>query len=669
MDLPALMTDGEYAVLPDDVRKEVHAWFVAVQPLLGGNVEGGMMAAYRRLSQQFNVSMATVRGKVAAIRTLGWRGAVNHAKVPAGRKLPRAFIEHWRRLCEENQRNCKQAYNKLVYQWKYTDEPIPGYETQPPASIGGIPRGWHYGNLMRYAPTKFELTAARVGRSAAATYRQKILTTRVGLEVMQYCLFDDLEHDALTNLVGVNKQARRPLELGAFDLFSGCKFAYGLKPILDGDDGAKQMLRGRDMRFLLALVLTQIGYRLAGTTFVVEWGTAAIQEQMEKRIFDMTAGAVTVQRSGIEGAPALHGWYEGRGKGNFRLKAAFESQHSLVHNVTAALPGQLGLDRNHSPEELHGRERVNKMLLKAAEALPPEKAALLRFPFIHFHQFHEILDAIYRLINARTDHDLEGFEAAGLITQEYRLDIRDKRWLPAASLDMLVPQKRDAVAALIERPGMTRCRKLAPIEVWEAGRKNLVKLPIWSLPSILGQDLAVERTVNDEGAFQFEDEDLSPDPLVYLAQVTNRDGHTVLLKDKETYLTFVNPFDFSKMIVCDARGGYIGTCDRVVPPSKARPEDLYPAMGEAAHTEKIRLAGFRARHAGTVAQRTEDEAWNDKVISGAPVLPEEIAVAARLRKLSKGSATEALAADQEQAAPKRAPREAYAISMEELSEL
>jgi hypothetical protein len=297
--------------------------------------------------------------------------------------------------------------------------------------------------------------------------------------------------------------------------------------------------------------------------------------------------------------------------------------------------------------------------------------ALLRFPFIHFHQFHEILDSIYRLINARTDHDLEGFEAAGLITQEYRLDQRDKRWLPAESLDMLAPEKRDAVATLIQRPGLTRCRKLAPIEVWEAGRKNLVKLPVWSLPAILGEDLAVERTVNEAGSFQFEDEDLSAEPLLFVGRVENRDGHTVVLRDKERYQTFLNPFDPSRMIVCDARGGYIGVSHRVVPASKAKPDELYPAMGEAAHTEKIRTAEFRARHAAAVAQRVEDEAWNDTVISGAPVLPEEISFERRMRKLAKGDPKEALAGAQAPARlePKPAREASYAISMEELSEL
>lgn len=629
--MQALVFDGELSCLPDAIRDEVRAWHRALAPLLEAMPDGGLLRAMADVSAGMGTSRSTALRKYYALRDEGAIGLVNWAKAPKVHKLPPAFLDHWRKVCEDNQRNCKQAYKILIHHWRHTDAEIPGYTTPPKASRGGVPRGWTYGNLMRFAPSKFERKVARIGRSAAADLRPLVLTTRVGLECGQFYLFDDLEHDVKVNFVGVNRQALRPLELCALDLFSACKVAYGLKPTVEGDDGAKQKIKERDMRFLLAYLLTQIGYRRAGTALVVEHGTAAIREDIERILFDQTAGAITVQRSGIEGAPALHGWYEGRGKGNFRFKAALESHHNLTHNVTAALPGQMGLNRDHSPEELHGREKANKLLLKACESLAPEKVALLRFPFVQFHQFHAILDDIYRFINARHEHELEGFEAAGLVAQEYRLATTEKRWLPGETLSKLSTEQQDAVLALIQQPGLSRCRKLAPVEVWEQGRRGLVKLPVWCVPDILGHDLAIERKVGADGLFCFEDRELAAAPFRYLARAMNRDGYEVLLRDGETYQTFVNPFALDQLVVCDVRGGYIGTCRRLESVRKDDPEKLYKAMGDAAHTEVVRLGEYRARHAGEVEQKVEDERFNKLILAGKAITAKEKQIEARIQ--------------------------------------
>ncbi len=628
----ALTLDADYAALPDGVRKEVRSWLTELTPIADKTFEGKLESALKQIADRMGTSLPTVRRKLYGLRDKNWRGLVNWAKVPKVQKLPPAFIDFWKKLCEDNQRNCRTAYKILIHKWRNTDEAVPGYENPPPAAVGGIPFGWSYRNLMRYAPSQFELISARQGRTAAASCRPLVYTTRVGLECGQFYLFDDLEHDIKVNFVGVNKQALRPLELCALDLFSGCKIAYGVKPTIEGDDGAKQKLKEKDMRFLLAYILTEIGYRRDGTTLVVEHGTAAIRDDIEQTLFNCTGGAVRVQRSGIEGAPALLGWYDGRGKGNFRMKAALESHHSLVHNVTAQLPGQMGLSRDRSPEELHGREHVNKLLLKAAETLPPEKAALIKFPFLYHQQFCQILDHIYRVINCRYEHDLEGFETAGLVAQEYRIDTKSKQWLPAESLSKLSPEQFNAVSQLIQLPGLTRCRKLSPHEVWNNGRRDLVKLPVWNIPDILGKDLAVELKVNDAGEFSFEDRELGSQPFRYLARAVNKDGHEILLRDGEAYQAFVNPFSLSQLVVCSALGGFIGICRRLEAPSRDDEEKLFKAMGDAAHSEVVRLGEYRARHADDVAQKHADEAWNRKVLAGAPVLPEEKEKEKALRK-------------------------------------
>ncbi|MGB0579063.1 MAG: hypothetical protein ACPGVU_05110, partial [Limisphaerales bacterium] len=258
--------------------------------------------------------------------THDWRCVVNKAKAGPGYyevgglvHLPREFVEHWKALCERNQRKCKPAYRRLLGDWRAwaagdVKRAIPGYDSPPEPALGRQhPMGWTYGNLMRYAPSKFELRAARVGRTAAADLRPKVFTTRNGLAVGQYYLFDDMWHDFKVNMVG-QRSAQRLLQLHALDLFSGCLFAHGLKPIVENEaTGTLERLKEAEMVFLVANVLAGTGYRDddKGTTLIVEHGTAAIREETEQSLFDLTGGKVRVERSGLQGKAAFAGMYDG----------------------------------------------------------------------------------------------------------------------------------------------------------------------------------------------------------------------------------------------------------------------------------------------------------------------------------------------------------------------
>jgi hypothetical protein len=79
--------------------------------------------------------------------------------------------------------------------------------------------------------------------------------------------------------------------------------------------------------------------------------------------------------------------FEGARKGNYRFKGAIESFFNLVRNETAMLPGQVGKDRDHSPEQMVGLERYNNQLLKAAAELKPEEAARLKFPVLEWNEW------------------------------------------------------------------------------------------------------------------------------------------------------------------------------------------------------------------------------------------------------------------------------------------
>ena len=577
-----------------------------------------------------------------------WHVLIDKAREQSGSiELPAEFVEHWKSLCERNQRKCRPAYVKLCHAWR-TGESIPGYGTwrewfrkeydaMPPdvSSAPVLPKGWSYRNLMRFRPSKVELKAARIGRSAARSLAPLVFTTRVGLEVGQFLVFDDKQHDVKVNFLGINRAAMTPLELACMDVFSGSRFIFGVKPMMEGDDGKKLHLKGRDMRFLLAATLTQYGYRQAGTTLLVEHGTAAIEEIVEKFLYDCSGGAITCQRSGIEGAATFAGMYGGRSKGNFRLKAALESSWNLDHNMLADLPGQKGANaRLNGPEEMHGREKHNDALINAMAALPPERAALLRMPFLHFAEFQKILFQIYDLIDSRTDHDLEGWEEAGLIAHEFRL-AENQPWHNVKTILALPAVQRQATEAIMSIPGLSRTRKLSPREVFAQGRGKLVKLPSYCVPGILGDDLAVERKLGDNGLFEFQDRELCIDELRYLGKVIRPDGREEYLKDGETYLTFVNPFDLSQLFVVGSKKQFIGVCPRWNKVSRADTDALHRAMGAAAKELNERLVPVAKRGKEITERRLADTRHNLNVLEGKPITAEEKAAAKEERDRRK----------------------------------
>ena len=414
--------EAEFASLPSDVRDRINRLVAVFREI---HAAPNKQAACTEQAAAFR----GVRGLAAHslsvryyrfIRAGGdWRVLINRSLAgpkywrPAGGQkpgLPREFIEFWRELCERNQRKDKPAHRELLKIMRTHHDAtgkkfdaIPGYDAWPvPDKHSGIPDGWSYANLRRHAPSNFEKLVTRQGRGAGYAERPLVFTTRVGLEVGQYYLFDDMWHDFKVVTLG-QRHAQRLLQFHSLDLFSGCNFARGIKPVIENEiTQAQERLKEVEMLYLVAYVLGVIGYRPAGTTLVAEHGTAAIRPDIEQMLSRFTGGAVKVQRSGLEGAAAFAGMYHGRSKGNWRMKAALESSHNLIHNETAntlLIPGQVGMDRDHCPEDMHrggrlldpetgkplltfGREKHADALLAAMAVLEPHEIDQLRLPFL-----------------------------------------------------------------------------------------------------------------------------------------------------------------------------------------------------------------------------------------------------------------------------------------------
>jgi hypothetical protein len=636
-----------FARLPETVRTEIRETLIAFRFIAS---QKNISAAIRQQSVVLHLSASSLKRKwfafQAALKTdssTAWRTLINRAKAgadwcnysqPTG--LPKAFIEFWKQLREENQRCDSAAYRELIYLYRHRQsrdgtrrfDSIPGYSEFPAATDTGLPKGWSYENILRQArtlSTAFEKSAARQGRAAASQYRRKVFSTRVGLQVGEFILFDDQEYDLKVNFPG-SMRAMRPLGLNALDLYSACCFNYGFKPTLLGEDGARQKLKEVDMLWFVVDVLTRFGFNAErGTHFVVEHGTAAIRDDFAERIARVTNGRVIIDRAGITGAAALLGQFEGRSKGNPRFKGALESFFNLVRNESAMLPGQVGLNRDRSPEQLHGMERYNDQLLRAATRLPEETAALLRFPFLAWPQFVQVMSALYQQINTRIDHELEGW--GKLIASEFRHSV-NSAWEPIGNFSLLSPTMQMALTAEFNTPAgsaLARVRKLSPLEVFNAGAGRLQKLGHQHLPELLGLGFAYRsRKFRPDGYLVIEDQDLDSEPLRFhiddLSQnlVGARSTRAPLVQLPSVVNVYLNPFDPTRTaILADDQNRFLGMIERDLAPCRSDLDAIHRKMGAAKAHEARLLQSMNLRHAARAQEKAELHRNNSSVFETA----------------------------------------------------
>jgi hypothetical protein len=426
---------------------------------------------------------------------------------------------------------------------------------------------------MRHKPTAYQLKAIRIGKATASDLGPMVYTTRAGLAVGEQYMFDDLVHDHFVNVLDTGK-AGRPVEFHALDVKSACKIHWGISARTESDiTGRMESLRGEHMRFLLASLLSSHGYRpVGGTTLIVENGTAAIQEDLEQILSDLSGGLIRVARSGMTGEAAFIGQYAGRGKGNFRFKAALESLGNLIHNEMAdvlQLPGQTGLNKEMRPEGTHGLLHHNDALLNALTAIAetrPDVAQMLRYPLVSLNQFREIADQIYARINCRTDHRLEGWDS------------------------MCVPAD-----------GGLSIRRMSPAEVWTSGRRTLTPLPPEGIAQILYRDSASEVRVTNRHEIEVLDKHISADALRF-----NAASYT----PGEKYQAVLNPFAPSHLYLFDARGRYVAAVPRIARPSRNDEDAVKRELGRVNRELADRLAPVARLGARITAARLDQDRAN-----------------------------------------------------------
>lgn len=627
----------EFAMLPADVRADVVVMEAALQRIdESGNVLEACRRAAREGGGQRGWSVSRLRSRyyawVAAGRT--WTSVVDWARVPRERNVPRQVVESmYKTYCENNQRSNRRAWHAMLRDirggvaipgvgdwralWRLC---YPGEVSPSKCPIGWVPPGMTYRNLQRYAgATSYELAATRIGSKLAREYVPPIYATRVGMVPGQVYQFDDMWHDIEVVLPGVNKGLARPLEFGCVDYASTNKIAYGLRCQQERDDGSKRHLSEREMRWLVCHILTNVGYHKDGCCFVIEHGTATIRPDQREWITRMTDGRVTFRTSSILGAAVHKGMFNGRGKGNFRAKALIESSHRLLHYESADLPAQTGGNaRADRPEQLDGVEDYAETLVKAWQTLPEEKRRLLWMPALSFWAYREICMKLYDRIYQRTDHTCEGWEKNGWMVEEWSVDGRGD-WKPVDSIPLLPAAMQPLAIAACKEPGHVRSRRMSPLEVWERGQRNLVRLPPWAVIDLLGPELMHVCTVQDNGLIEFQDAQIEVgQKFRFVATCLTPDGSVTQLRPGRKVGVYALPYDLTKAVAVDAETrAVIGVLPAWSSVSPVNAQQVEIMVGAQARLVAAADAPIQARHAAEGETRTALIASNTAIIEGA----------------------------------------------------
>ena len=573
-----------------------------------------------------------------------WQTLVNRARVPDTETgIAQETVDHWHELCARFKGKMAAAHRELRRQWHH-GHPIKGLPHRDrPADL---PRSLSYSNLTRkkYRPTDVEIAVAAVGTSSAAELMPGVLSTRVGLAPGSHWVFDDMWHDFKVTVPG-QVGARRLLQFHGLELLSACLVARGIKPeLLNAATGRMERLKERELLFLLAHCLGNHGFNPEGCTLMMEHGTANVRGAFERILHDASGGKIRIDRGGIENHALAAGLYAGRGRGNFKFKAALESLGNLIHNETSdrlILPAQTGSNmRLNAPDELHGRERHLDQLQRCALLLPAHLREVVTAEITPpLAKALELVEAIQERINDRTDHDLEGWEALGFTRALYRLT-PDQPWRPQAELRDMAPAVRAAIVAQIEAdPRAASCRYLSPREVFnEQVRPVLTRLPAHVCIQLIGMEHAEERRVGKDGRFHFDDMDLGPGEHHYEGIVRAEDGAVATLPDGEKFATFVSMLDPLRMHVCDAKGRYLGWVARTHVHTRGDVEGFARAAGKAQAAARERLAPALAAARPLVERDLAATEHANQVLAETAALAVQEKATARAKAAPKGEA-------------------------------
>ena len=500
----------------------------------------------------------------------------------------------------------------------------PGQAVPAACPLDWVPRGATYANLQAVAKANpeyyFNLFASRQGRKAAGAYLLPVLKTRVGMAVLSCVQYDDVWHNIDISWGG---KVVQPLEFAGYDVATGYKCSSIIKPRFARADGVRDNLKEQQFRFLFAYDHMVRGFHRGGIEDIVEHGTTAIRDNVEKQIRAIpgVGELITIRRSGILSEQVHAGLFIGNGGGNFKMKALCEGAHNILHNRTASLLGNRGRDAEHLHESQAALVKYEERLMAAAAKLPEEFALKLECGLMTFDEYVAAFREIEHSLMADPEHKLEGWGEKTVA--EWRLSATSNEWHTFEELMGMSPAERTAIAAVVGRnPALKRVRPMSRFEAYQAGLKSgeIIRVDDWYLPHFMdiGKD-AIDATVRRSGLIGFRNDALyGRDEMLYRAVVKNHAGWEQAMSPDTKVSILFNPLMPEKIWLVDKGDGRtLGTCALYNRAPAYDRHAIEVKMGEQAADLAAKVLPVRGRHQLEAEARAERMANNLRVMKAA----------------------------------------------------
>jgi hypothetical protein len=303
------------------------------------------------------------------------------------------------------------------------------------------------------------------------------------------------------------------------------------------------------------------GFHKAGTTNIVELGTAAIRDNVRQQIslIPHYGNLIKIENSGILSEQVHAGLFIGGGAGNFRMKPLVECSHNLLHNATAHLPGNRGRDAEHMHESRGALVRYEESLIKAAQKLTPETTAMIEYGLLTFDEYTAAFRIVERGFMLGCDHRLEGWDDNVIKEYSTAREPTDYDWHNASELlTMPEAEARTIAAFLATHRNNVRTRFMSRYEVWMAGQADLIRVPLMEMPAFLDDRDMIELTVRDNGTIDFSNGYFyGRDKMIYRVDTLQTPGGWAArhIAPRQKVLVKYNPFTPDQVWIIDRDNG------------------------------------------------------------------------------------------------------------------
>jgi hypothetical protein len=602
---------GEFDKLPAHEQERIHLLRACFQ-LMSGNVVAQSHILAGKLKGQRGYSAKNLQTLFYAYKTGGWRALVRGYIGP--KKLEGEFIEWLRAEMDANARSISAQIEVAKRMWR-EGAAIPGYGTwqdwfarehpdfDMPARCPGFPRGWSKSNLHTLRSAKAQRLLKTKGLAAAKGAMVSLERDPSKLRPLELIVVDDFEVDQMCVYHDRDKGVRqvcRMTGIKAMDVATRKKLSVGMKPRVEHDDGTKEAIHRRELRYMLYCLISEYGLPTEyPITILCENASAAIEHDFELALGRLFGGRIRVTRTGLIDHRTLeNGFVQGGGKP--WEKGWIESAFNLMHNVAGALPGQKGSSYQNKPADLARKLLYTERLLSTGPQglnLSDEQVSALRLPFLSHNDLQQAYEIVFRLMEDRTEHKLLGFDAV----LEWRRHEAEE-WQPYEKLALLAPEEQPL--ALI------RERKESPAERWaklnaqaECRRE---KVADHVLASLLLQPKKA-RLKNGRVTFTHQGKGYTfADTLAY--QLIDREGEEVLCFFDENNADCVH--------VYNAAGAFVQTIRRLGAADITDPKQTAIAAQRVHELNQQPIEAVRQRHHEEAAEIAGMVAHNEALAPG-----------------------------------------------------